>query len=222
MPVRLDGTIDMGSLEAMMADDTDIVSVMAANSETGVVHPVAEVAEIVHRHDALLHCDATQAVGKIPFDGGELGADMVTLSSHKIYGPKGCGALVATREARRRISPIIYGGGQERDMRSGTLNVPAIAGFGEACRIAITDGLADTPRQRRLRDEFERRLLKDVPDISVNGHPADRLPNTSNVRIRGALADAVMARMPSVRNIHGQRLLVQHDGALTCIGGDGP
>ena len=198
IPVRSDGTINLDAMEPMLGDDTDIVSVMAANSETGVIHPVEEAAKMAHDHGALLHCDATQAMGKIPFDGSGIGADMVTLSSHKIYGPKGCGALVATREARRRISPIIYGGGQERDMRSGTLNVPAIAGFGEACRIAITDGLADTPRQRRLRDEFERRLLKGVPDISVNGHPADRLPNTSNVRIRGALADAVMARMPSV------------------------
>lgn len=198
VPVHQDGTINVGVMESMMTEDVDVVSVMAANSETGVVHPVAEVAEVVHKHGALLHCDATQAVGKIPFDVGEMGADMVTLSSHKIYGPKGCGALVATREARRRIASILHGGGQEREMRSGTLNVPAIAGFGEACRIAVTDGLADAPRQRRLRDEFERRLSDAVPDISVNGRLADRLPNTSNVRVRGALADAVMARMPSV------------------------
>ena len=196
--VHQDGTIDIGAMESMMANDVDVVSVMAANSETGVVHPVAEVARIVHKNGALLHCDATQVVGKIPFDGGEVGADMVTLSSHKVYGPKGCGALVATREARRRIVAILHGGGQEREMRSGTLNVPSIAGFGEACRIAVTDGLADASRQRRLRDGFERRLSEAVPDVSVNGAGSVRLPNTSNVRIHGALADAVMARMPSV------------------------
>ena len=198
IPVQSNGTINTESLDDMLADDVDIVSVMAANSETGVVHPVEEVAEMVHEHGALLHCDATQAVGKIPFDGGGMGADMVTLSSHKIYGPKGCGALAATREARRRIAAILHGGGQERDLRSGTPNVPAIAGFGEACKIAITDGLADAPRQRHLRDEFERALSDIIQDISVNGAGAPRLPNTSNVRLHGALADAVMARMPSV------------------------
>lgn len=198
VPVHPDGTINVGIMESMMTDEVDAVSVMAANSETGVVHPVGKIAEMVHEHGSLLHCDAVQAVGKIPFNGEDIGADMVTLSSHKIYGPKGCGALVATREARRRIAAILHGGGQEREMRSGTLNVPAIAGFGEACRIAVTDGLADAPRQRRLRDEFERRLSEVVPDISVNGAQADRLPNTSNVLVRGALADAVMARMPSI------------------------
>ncbi len=198
IPVHRDGTINIGAMESMITDNVDVVSVMAANSETGVIHPVAEVAEMAHQHGALLHCDATQAVGKIPFDGDKMGADMVTLSSHKIYGPKGCGALAATREARRRIAAIIHGGGQEREMRSGTLNVPAIAGFGEACRIAVTSGLADTPRQRHLRDEFERRLSEAIPDVRVNGAGAARLPNTSNVRVRGALADAVMARMPSV------------------------
>lgn len=199
VPVHSDGTIDIGAMESMMDDgDMDIVSVMAANSETGVIHPVEEVARLAHDHGALFHCDATQAVGKIPFGGDKIGADMVTISSHKIYGPKGCGALVATREARRRIAAIIHGGGQEREMRSGTLNVPAIAGFGEACSIAVADGLADAPRQRRLRDGFERSLLESVPDVSVNGYGAERLPNTSNVRMRGALADAVMARIPSI------------------------
>ena len=198
IPVRSNGTINTEFLDDMLADDTDVVSVMVTNSETGVIHPMREVADIIHKRGALLHCDATQAVGKIPFDGGEVGADMVTLSSHKIYGPKGCGALVATREARRRISPIIYGGGQEREMRSGTLNVPAIAGFGEACRIAITDGLADAPRQRRLRDGFERRLSEAIQGVSVNGAGAERLPNTSNVRVRGALADAVMSRISNI------------------------
>lgn len=198
VPVHQDGAINIGAMQSMMTDDVDVVSVMAANSETGVVHPVEEVAEMVHEHGALLHCDATQAVGKVPFDGGGMGADMVTLSSHKIYGPKGCGALAAAREARRRIAAILHGGGQERDLRSGTPNVPAIAGFGEACRIAVTDGLADAPRQRHLRDEFERALSDTIHDISVNGAGAARLPNTSNVRLHGALADAVMARMPSV------------------------
>ena len=125
LPVRSDGTINLDMMEPILGDDTDIVSVMAANSETGVIHPVEEVAKMAHDHGALLHCDATQAVGKIPFDGGRTGADMVTLSSHKIYGPKGCGALVATREARRaHLSHHIWrrpgeGDAQRHAQRSG-------------------------------------------------------------------------------------------------------
>ena len=118
IPVFRNGTLNIVALEDMMSDSVDVVSVMAANSETGVINPVWRAADIVHRHGAVLHCDATQAVGKIPFDAGEMGADMVTLSSHKIYGPKGCGALVATRDARRRMAAILHGGGQERELRS--------------------------------------------------------------------------------------------------------
>ena len=201
VPVRPDGTADIGAMESMLADhddSIDIVSLMAANSETGVVHDIGEAARLAHDHGALLHCDAVQAVGKISFDAGRLGADMVTISSHKVYGPKGCGALIATRDARRRIAAILHGGGQERDLRSGTPNVPAIAGFGEACRIAVADGLADAPRQRRLRDMFERAISNAIPNVSVNGAAATRLPNTSNVRLHGALADAVMARTQSI------------------------
>ena len=200
IPVHHDGTIDISSMESMMDDigSVDVVSIMAANSETGVVHPIHRVAEIAHDHGALFHCDATQIIGKMPFSGDEIGADMVTLSSHKIYGPKGCGALLATRESRRRMIAILHGGGQERDMRSGTLNVPAIAGFGEACRIAVTYGLRDAPRQRTLRDEFERRVCNAIYDTSINGAGAERIPNTSNIRIRGVLADAVIARSPSI------------------------
>ena len=200
IPVHPDGTIDLDSMESIMDDsnNVDVVSVMAANSETGVVHPIKEVARIAHQHDALFHCDATQAIGKIPFDAYKIGIDMVTLSSHKIYGPKGCGALVATRDARRRIAAILHGGGQERDMRSGTLNVPAITGFGEACRIAITDGLADASRQRFLRDEFERIISTAIPHTSINGAGSERIPNTSNVRLHGVLADAVMVRVQSI------------------------
>ena len=198
IPVRSDGPIDLDALGDALTDDTDVVSVMAANSETGVINPVREAARLAHGHGSLFHCDATQAIGRIPFDAREIGIDMVTLSSHKIYGPKGAGALVATREARKRLAAVMHGGGQERDLRSGTLNVPAIVGFGEACRIALGDGIADSSRQRSLRDRFEKLLMDIIPDVSVNGAGAERLPNTSNVRIRGALADAVITRLRSV------------------------
>ena len=203
VPVRGDGTLDLGALESMLSarngGRVDIVSAMAANSETGVIHPVAKAAELAHARGAVLHCDATQAAGRVPFDAGALGADMVTLSAHKMYGPKGCGALVATRDARRRLAPVLHGGGQEGGLRSGTPNVPAIVGLGEACRIAAGEGLADAPRQAALRDGFETELARRVPDASVNGRGADRLPNTSNVRVPGAMAEAVIANARRVQ-----------------------
>ena len=198
IPVRHDGMIDLDALEDAMKQGADMVSISAANSETGVVQPVKKIAELAHKHDILFHCDATQAVGKIPFEANKIGIDLVTLSSHKIYGPKGCGALVANRDARKRLTAIIHGGGQENDMRSGTQNVPAIAGFGEACRIAMSDGLSDAPRQRLLRDAFEKKIVETIPDISINGVGAKRLPNTSNIRLHGALADAVMNRAGTI------------------------
>ena len=198
IPVHRDGTVDLDALESAMSDGADMVSMMAANSETGVMHPIGKIAALANKYGVLFHCDATQAIGKIPFDANELGIDMITLSSHKIYGPKGCGVLVATREARRILTAIIHGGGQEKDMRSGTQNVPAIVGFGEACRIAVSDGLQDASRQRSLRDAFEKKISDTVPNISINGVDAKRLPNTSNIRLHGALADAVMNRAHAI------------------------
>lgn len=204
VPVRSDGTLDLGALESMLTSRgsscrVDVVSVMAANSETGVLHPVAEAAEMAHAHGAVLHCDAAQAAGRVPFDAGALGADMVTLSAHKMYGPKGCGALAATRDARRLLAPILHGGGQEGGLRSGTLNVPGIVGLGEACRIAAGEGRADAPRQAALRDRFEEEIARHIPDAAVNGAGAVRLPNTSNIRVPGAMAEAVLANAGRVQ-----------------------
>ena len=123
---------------------------------------------------------------------------MVTISAHKMYGPKGCGALVATREARRRVAPVLHGGGQENGLRSGTHNVPAIVGFGEACVIAAREGLRDARRQAAMRDRLEDRLAEMIPGVSVNGRDAERIPNTSSIRIRGALADAVLVNAEGV------------------------
>lgn len=202
VPVLGDGTLDLGALESEMSrwhGEIDVVSVMAANSETGVIHPVKEAAEIVHAHGSILHCDATQAAGRVPFDAGALGADMVTISAHKMYGPKGCGALVANRDARRLLEPILYGGGHEDGLRSGTLNVPGIVGFGAACTIAADEGLADAPRQEGLRDRFEKALAKEVPDAEFNGAGAPRLPNTSNARVPGAMAEMILANVRRVQ-----------------------
>ena len=198
VPVTADGVTDIGALDDMMCHEVDLVSIMAANSETGVIQPIDTISKIVHDYGALLHCDATQAMGKIPFNAHDLDVDIVTLSSHKIYGPKGCGAIVATRDARRQLMPMIRGGGQENGMRSGTLNVPGIVGFGRACDIAASEGLKDAPRQRALRDDLEAQMASTVEGVTVNGGGAERLPNTSNMRIEGALADAVIVNLPTI------------------------
>lgn len=196
IPVSADGVPDLEQLEHLLSEnDVDIVSVMAANSETGVINPIKKITEIVHNHNALIHCDATQAIGKIPFDAGDI--DMVTFSSHKIYGPKGCGALVATRDVRRQIQGIIHGGGQENNLRSGTLNVPGIVGFGKACDLAQSRILPDMHMQA-LRDNFEKSMMKTITDITINGLNADRLANTSNIRIMDALADAIIVNAPEI------------------------
>ena len=192
LPVGPAGLVDLGDLEARMDDRVDLVSVGAANSETGVVQPLEDIAEIVHKHGALLHCDATQAVGKVPFDAGRAGVDIATFSAHKIYGPKGCGALVANKEARKMIRAQIHGGGQERGMRSGTLNVPGILGMAAACERVVPVMLAKAGEHASMRNGMERRLVSELGGISVNGGGVPRLPNTSNIRIDGAIADAVI------------------------------
>ena len=199
IPVTPDGIVEPGAVrEALVgAPNAALVSVGAANSETGVLNPVAEIAKVVHDAGALFHCDATQALGKIPFDAGSSGIDMVTISSHKIYGPKGCGALVAGRDARRMVRPTMHGGGQERGLRSGTLNVPGIAGFGMACELAVAEGIGDASRQRSIRDRFEEKVAA-AGSVTVNGEAAPRLPNTSSIRIAGALADAVIVNARGV------------------------
>ena len=198
IPVNEDGILDDGKL-ALLLDQEEgnaLVSVMAANSETGVLNPMESIAKLVHHYGSWLHCDATQAVGRVEFDADALGIDMVSISSHKIYGPKGAGALIATRHMRKMMSPILYGGGQEDNLRSGTLNVPSIVGFGKACEIAFEEVLNDsTIRQKSLRDHLESQLLSKIPDSSVNGSTSERIPNTTNIHFPGADADAVMSGM---------------------------
>ena len=224
IPVTSDGIVDLRQLDGMLLrekEKPDIVSVMAANSETGVIQPIQDIADRAHAYGALVHCDATQIIGKIPFDAQELGVDFVTFSSHKIYGPKGCGALVATRHARKQIRAMLYGGGQENDMRSGTLNVTGIVGFGKACEIAAKEGLADCPRQEKLRDYFESNMMRLISDVAVNGKNADRIPNTSNVRISDTIAEAVIVNAPKVEIATGSACssaAIEPSHVLTAMG----
>ena len=198
VPVTDGGYVDLQALDKVLADDVLLVSVMSANSETGVLNPVAEIAERAHAVGALFHCDATQSAGRLPFDLEEVGADMVSLSSHKICGPTGVGALVGTRHGLRRLSPIIHGGGHERGLRSGSLNVAGIAGFGVAARIAFEERAAESARVAKLRDQLTESLKSRLSGVHDVGDVTRRLPNTANVRFEGADAEAVAANMDPV------------------------
>jgi cysteine desulfurase len=177
LPVDAEGRIDLGALERALAGlAPELVSVMLANNETGVIQPVAEVAEVARRHGARVHCDAVQAAGKLAIDIGALGVDFLTLSAHKFGGPQGVGALVV----RDGLEPdaLLRGGGQERRWRPGTENLPGIVGFGRACELAMAD--ADWPeRTGALRDRLEAQIAALAPAARVFGRSTERLPNTS-------------------------------------------
>jgi cysteine desulfurase len=193
LPVDADGVVDLEALDSALRDagKPTLVSVMRANNETGVLQPVAEVVAIAHRHGALVHCDAVQAAGKIPFDMTALGVDLASFSAHKLGGPQGVGALVLRQDMPLDAQNI--GGGQERGRRSGTENVAGIAGFGAAARAAHA-GLAGYARVAELRDELERRTAVLAQDRRVLGAGAPRLPNTSNLTMPGVKAETqVMA-----------------------------
>ena len=193
LPVDADGVVDLAALEDALrrAGKPALVSIMRANNETGVLQPVAEAAAIAHRHGALVHCDAVQAAGKIPFDLKALGVDLASFSAHKLGGPQGVGALVLGRDMPLDAQNI--GGGQERGRRSGTENVAGIAGVGAAAR-AARDGLAERGRIAALRDDLERRTSMIAQDRRVLGAGAPRLPNTSNLTMPGVKAETqVMA-----------------------------
>lgn len=180
LPVKSDGTIDIENLKNSVTEETFLVIVMMSNNETGTLHDIKAISEIVHAKGALLLCDTTQAVGKIPINVVELGIDLMTVSAHKFYGPKGIGALFISKNLKQKISAQIHGGGQQRNLRSGTLNVPGIIGLGKACEIAKLEMQEDEKRIRQLRDHLETELLK-IENSFVNGSTTSRIYNTSNI-----------------------------------------
>ena len=187
------GVVDLVALERMLASgDRALVSIMAANNETGVIQPVAQAAEIVHRHRGLLHVDAVQAAGRMPLDIDALGADLMTLSAHKLGGAKGAGALVKRDEALHFPDPLIKGGGQERGARAGTENIAAIAAFGATAVAAKTNLAAEVRHTTALRDRIESGLRALTPEAVVFGHEADRLPNTTLVVVPGGKAETLV------------------------------
>ncbi len=198
LPVRPDGLLDPAVLEAALAEPTLLVSVMAVNNETGVVQDIPAIAAMAKRAGALFHTDAAQAAGKIPLDMTGWQIDLASLSGHKLYGPKGVGALFVRRRPRVRLSPLFSGGGQERGLRSGTLAAPLIVGLGEACRLAAAEMADEAPRLAALRAALLRRLADAVPGLAVNGSRAARIPGNLNVTFPAASAQALMAASPDL------------------------
>lgn len=199
LPVDEYGRVNLDALAQAVDDRTLLVSVHAANNEIGTLQPIADIAAIAHDKEAIVHCDAAQAVGKVPVDVQEWGVDLLSFSAHKMYGPKGIGALYLRGGAYAfPIEPILYGGGQEKGLRSGTLNVPAIIGFGEASRICAEQLTAEQMRIAALRDAFEELICGRVPIIRVNGARNSRLPNTSSLTFPGVDADALILNVPDL------------------------
>lgn len=197
LPVDAQGIVSLDAAEEAINDATLLVSIQAANNEVGSIQPVAEIAAIAHRRGAMVHCDAAQAVGKIPLAVDEWGVDLLSLSAHKLYGPKGVGALyVRGGPGALPLEPLYMGGGQERGVRPGTLNVPAIVGFGKACQLCLEQGAQEAARLKVLRDGFERELLDRAKTVRINGDLERRLPNTSSLTFPGVDADALLLNVP--------------------------
>jgi cysteine desulfurase len=198
LPVQPDGLLDPAALESALAVPTLLVSVMAVNNETGVIQDLAALAALAHTAGALFHTDAAQAGGKIPLDVAAQGLDLVSLSAHKLYGPKGVGALYVRRRPRVRLAPLLSGGGQERGFRSGTLPAPLVVGFGQACRIARAEMVEEAARIGALRERLASALLRDIPGLRVNGAREARIAGNLNLTFPARAATALMAACPDL------------------------
>ena len=193
LPVDQYGRVDPAAVEAALTPQTLLVSVMLANNEIGTIHPLAEIGRIAKRRGVLLHSDATQGVGKIPVDVDAMGIDLLSLSAHKICGPKGVGALyLRSKNPRVRIAPLVEGGGQERGLRSGTLNVPGIVGLGKACEVAGAVMDEEGKRLATLRDRLQRELTAELDHVTLNGHPTERLPGNLNLSFGYVEAESLL------------------------------
>jgi cysteine desulfurase len=182
LPVDQYGMVDPDSVRKAITDKTILITVMYANNEIGTIHPIREIGKIAKEKGILFHCDAVQAVGKVPVEMDRDGIDLASLSAHKIYGPKGIGALyVRSKGPRVRITAQMDGGGHERGMRSGTLNVTGIVGLGKACELAQTEMAEEARRLNDLRSKLQAGIFERLEDVSLNGHPTERLPGNLNV-----------------------------------------
>ncbi|OEU46936.1 MAG: cysteine desulfurase NifS [Desulfobacterales bacterium S7086C20] len=193
LPVDRQGRLGLEYLQKSLSDDTAIISIMWANNETGVVFPVGEIAEMARDRGIVFHSDAVQAVGKIPVDVREVPVDMLSLSGHKIHGPKGIGALYVRKGTK--FSPLLMGGHQEGGRRGGTENVASIIGLGKACELAVEHLKGQNEHVKYLRDKLERQILKEIPNALVNGDRDNRLPNTTNISFEYVEGEAILLMM---------------------------
>ncbi len=198
LPVAKDGRVDPAAVRAAMTDKTILVSIMLANNEIGTVNPVDEIGAVVKEKGALFHIDAVQGAGKIPFDVNAARADLVSLSAHKMYGPKGVGALYVRRKPRVRITAIIDGGGHERGMRSGTLNVPGIVGFGAAAELCRLEMPEESKRTFALRERLRKGIMERVSDTYLNGSLEHRLPGNLNISFAYVEGEAMLMALKDV------------------------
>lgn len=197
LPVNSQGLIDLTEFTSALRADTILVSVMAANNEIGVLQPIGAVGKICRDRNILFHTDAAQALGKISLDVQSMQIDLLSMTAHKLYGPKGIGALYVRRKNPRvQIAPQIHGGGQEKGIRSGTLYTPQIVGFGEAVSLAMADMEAEATRLTALRDRLWQSLSQ-IPGIHLNGHPTERLPNNLNISIEGVNGNLLLSELRS-------------------------
>lgn len=185
-----EGMLDLNALEAAITDSTILISAMYANNETGTIFPVREIGALAVRKGICFHCDAVQAVGKIPLEWKESNIQMLSLSAHKLQGPKGIGALIIRKGTK--IFPLLHGGSQEKNRRAGTENVAGIVGLGKACEIAARIMASEALRIKTLRERLEQGILKKIPDVRVNGHPLKRLPNTANLSFMDVKSDSLL------------------------------
>jgi cysteine desulfurase len=199
LPVDKYGRVNPEDVRAAITDKTILITVMAANNEVGTIAPIAEIGKIAKEKGVLFHTDATQAVGKIPFDVEAMGVDLASLTAHKIYGPKGCGALYVRRKGPRvRLAAQMHGGGHERGMRSGTLNVTGIVGLGKACEICRVEMSEDSTRVRAMRDELSQIIMGQLDYVYLNGHPTERLPGNLNISFAYVEGEALMMGIKEV------------------------
>jgi cysteine desulfurase len=208
LPVDGEGLVSIENARAFVRGDTALLSIMLANNETGTMMPMHDIAEIARSRGARVHTDAAQAVGKIPVRVDELGVDLLSVAGHKLYAPKGVGALFVRRGTP--IRPVLLGAGHERGLRPGTENVPYIVGLGKACEVAARDINNEAARVRGLRDELWDLLSAEVPGIRLNGHLTERLPNTLNVSFPGVSGSVVLGAAPEVAASTGSAC---HEGA---------
>ncbi len=199
IPVDANGLVDMEVTRQEIDAKTLLVSVQGANNEIGTIQPIQVISDLAHGKGALVHADMAQMLGKLPLDMTELGLDYASFSAHKIYGPKGVGALfIGSGQSSARITPLLHGGSQEFGHRPGTLNVPGIVGFGEACRLAHHQVADDMVFVAAMRDALEEELLVEIPDLVINARIACRLPGTTSITLPGVPADALIANLQNI------------------------